>query len=519
MKVRRYRVLVTALFLTALAGALAGCAAEQAEETPSAVQLEAPGNFTLTERELSWDAVPHAAMYAIEFSEEHYTTRQTYYVLPELTGEVTVRVMAYGDGIDYLYSEWAEYRYVNIVEEPTAALKYTVLPDGSGVEVTRLYSDVNRGLEGRIYIPDYYNGMPVTRIADLAFSLDTLWYDTATGEGCNTVTMGVRLPKYLKEIGEDAFACCTALTEIEIPDSVESIGAWAFNRCISLKQVDLPAGLQRIEGAVFNSIAVEEIEIPETVTYIGRSAFIGCVNLTEIVIPDSVTEIGDDAFNSCERLMTITMSDHIETMGSEIFEGTAWYDAQPDGFVMLGEILYRLKGDRIREVTSLPEGTKYLAGGVFYKCQQLERVDLSGELGLTWLGEDMFYMCTGMKEIVFPADLTELLPGTIAQCGRLEEIVIPGSVKRIADFAMERAGMAALRGTGTFRGIFYGGTQEEWDAIEIEESAEVLDEEKYVRYYYSESEPETNAEGTAYAGNYWRYVDGVPTAWIWKDER
>lgn len=100
---------MTALFLTALAGALAGCAAEQAEETPSAVQLEAPGNFTLTERELNWDAVPHAAMYAIEFSEEHYTTRQTYYVLPELTGEVTVRVMAYGDGIDYLDSEWAEY--------------------------------------------------------------------------------------------------------------------------------------------------------------------------------------------------------------------------------------------------------------------------------------------------------------------------------------------------------------------------------------------------------------------------
>ena len=267
-------------------------------------------------------------------------------------------------------------------------------------------------------------------------------------------------------------------------------------------EVDLPAGLQRIEGAVFNSIAVEEIEIPETVTYIGRSAFIGCDNLTEIVIPDSVTEIGYRAFQNCERLEKITMSNKIEKMGFEVFDDTAWYNAQPDGFVMLGDILYRLKGDGIREVTSLPEGTKYLAGGVFYKCQQLERVDLSGELGLTWLGEDMFYMCTGMKEIVFPADLTELLPGTIAQCGRLEEIVIPGSVKRIADFAMERAGMAALRGTGTFRGIFYGGTQEEWNAIEIEESAEVLDEEKYVRYYYSESEPETNAEWRKWSEEY-----------------
>lgn len=32
-------------------------------------------------------------------------------------------------------------------------------------------------------------------------------------------------------------------------------------------------------------------------------------------------------------------------------------------------------------------------------------------------------------------------------------------------------------------------------------------------YYYSETEPELNSDGTAYDGNYWRYVDGVPTVW------
>ena len=52
--------------------------------------------------------------------------------------------------------------------------------------------------------------------------------------------------------------------------------------------------------------------------------------------------------------------------------------------------------------------------------------------------------------------------------------------------------------------VYYGGTPEEWEKIRISE----LDDEllSATRYYYSEKQPTE-------AGNYWRYVDGVPTAW------
>ena len=511
---RRVRFLVTLLFLLTLAGAVVGCAAEQEEDRSSAVRLETPGNLTLTGRELSWNVVLHAEGYVIEFLGERHPTKQNYYGLPELTGEVTVRVIACGDGFDYLDSEWAEYHYVNIVEEATAALKYTVLPDGIGLEVTRLYSDVNRGLEGRIYIPDYYNGMPVTRIADMAFCEDTLWVDLETGKGCNTVTTSVRLPKYLKEIGEDAFARCIALEEIEIPDSVETIGGAAFNRAISLKRIKLPAGLQRIERGTFLGTGIDELEIPETVTYIGRGAFSGCLNLSEVVIPDSVTEIDFQAFKYCEKLEAITMSKNIKKMGPEAFHDTAWYNAQPDGFVVLrGDILYSLKGDSIREVTALPEEVKYLAGGVFYYRQQLERVDLSSERGLTWIGDNYFYRCIMLKEVILPPDMTGLPEDMFSNCGRMELIVMPSSVKVIGKYAFDGTGSYA-RMTGTFRGLFYCGTQEEWEDIEIGiGNNDVLKNDLRYCYFYSETEPETNAEGTAYSGNYWRYVDGTPTAW------
>jgi hypothetical protein len=33
------------------------------------------------------------------------------------------------------------------------------------------------------------------------------------------------------------------------------------------------------------------------------------------------------------------------------------------------------------------------------------------------------------------------------------------------------------------------------------------------RYYYSETEPALNEDGTDYDDNYWRYVDGAVVVW------
>ena len=64
--------------------------------------------------------------------------------------------------------------------------------------------------------------------------------------------------------------------------------------------------------------------------------------------------------------------------------------------------------------------------------------------------------------------------------------------------------------------ILYKGTLEDFENIEI------IDENfyggslypvYYVLYTYSEVEPELNADGTAYDGLYWRYVNNEPVIW------
>jgi len=64
--------------------------------------------------------------------------------------------------------------------------------------------------------------------------------------------------------------------------------------------------------------------------------------------------------------------------------------------------------------------------------------------------------------------------------------------------------------------VYYKGTVDEWLEISIDYTNHPL--RIATRYYYSESEPALNSNGTAYDGNYWRYVDGVATPWVYTKE-
>ncbi|HXJ55134.1 MAG TPA: leucine-rich repeat domain-containing protein, partial [Verrucomicrobiae bacterium] len=80
------------------------------------------------------------------------------------------------------------------------------------------------GPGGAVAIPDTINGMPVTRIGDLAF------YNY-------TRLTSVTIPNSVTNIGDYAFAGCTNLTSVTIPNSVTSIAGLAFWNCSSLTEV------------------------------------------------------------------------------------------------------------------------------------------------------------------------------------------------------------------------------------------------------------------------------------------
>ena len=79
----------------------------------------------------------------------------------------------------------------------------------------------------------------------------------------------------------------------------------------------------------------------------------------------------------------------------------------------------------------------------------------------------------------------------------IENIVIPKSVTLIKYDVFDS--------TTNLSTVFYMGTEEDWNAIDIEKDGNLYLIEA-TRYYYSENQP--TAEG-----NYWHFVNGIPTIW------
>ena len=313
----------------------------------------------------------------------------------------------------------------------------------------------------------------------------------------------------LTTIGNYAFEDCTNLTSITIPDSVTTIGYNAFDYCIRLTDVYYTGDIASWCGISFGNnyanpkhyadnlyiggnLVEGELIIPSSVTTIGESAFWNCDSLTSIVIPDSVTTIGDYAFYYCRNLTSVTIGKGVTTIASLAF-GECYHIAEVYNYSSL----------------NISKGS----GDYGYVAYYALDVYTTNEPSKLTTDENGFVIHTNgdvktlvnhigtAREITIPDSVTTIGDFAFYYCGSLTSIVIPDSVTDIGMYAfycdMCGCWMRGMR-------VYFTGTEEQWNAISIGSSNDHLT--NATRYYYSEDEPTTS-------GNYWHYVDGVPTKW------
>ena len=247
------------------------------------------------------------------------------------------------------------------------------------------------------------------------------------------------------------------LTTIEIPSKIDDvniteIGAAAFNNCDKLTSISIPNSVTKIgNNAFYYCSELTEITIPASVELIDYCAFMNCGKLTSIELPSKLTEVANGLFNGCSGLTSIAI---------------------PNSVTKIGDY-------------------------AFYRCSSLTTFTIPSDV--TSIGSYAFQDCSKLASISIPSKVATIGEKAFRGCSNLTEIMIPSSVTSIGQYVFKECGKLAT--------VFYGGTETEWKSITIDKN----NSEFYgaTRYYYVEIEADVPADG----GNYWHYVDGVPTIW------
>ncbi|MCD8066450.1 MAG: leucine-rich repeat domain-containing protein, partial [Oscillospiraceae bacterium] len=291
-------------------------------------------------------------------------------------------------------------------------------------------------------------------------------------------------------IGESAFYRCSSLTSVTIPSSVTSIGKAAFASCGSLTEIEVSDSNETycsVDGVLFAKDTTELIcypagktatsyTIPDNVSTIEDYAFFACDALTNVTVPSGVAYIGYAAFAYCHYLESITIPDSVTYIGERVF---GWCSSLAE-ILVSAENSYYSSVDGVlfnKSATEfvcypadkgttyvIPDGVLTIGNWAFEGRTNLTSVTIPNSV--TSIGKYVFWGCYGLTSVTLPDSVTSIGNYAFIDCSNLTSITITNSVTTI--------GYGAFSSCSSLSDVYYGGSETEWNAIEISSGNEYL---------------------------------------------
>lgn len=263
------------------------------------------------------------------------------------------------------------------------------------------------GLENNIVIPSHINGLPVTSIADGAFS-------------DNKTIVSVEVPETIKMIGSSqgsgVFFNCTSLKNIKLNTGIENafIGASAFGNCLSLTSITIPENYINIYDKAFSGCSSLQNVDWVTSSYadqeLANSVFSGCKALKVVNLPGNLCSIGNFAFKDCTSLTSVNIPEGTEKIGEGAFE--------KDEALASVSIPSTMQEIGSSEEIDVSEGI-----GAFADCSNLSSVTLTVGKDYAFIGSRTFSNCESLTEITVPGNYMTIYPYAFENCKNLKSFV------------------------------------------------------------------------------------------------
>ena len=279
-----------------------------------------------------------------------------------------------------------------------------------------------------LVFPGEFDGLPITTIADSAFS-------------GNTNLVSVVLPEGLTTIGESAFQNCSNLSSVSLPSTLVLVGASAFNDCGNLEDIIVPAGLTDIQNLVYDN-GISNITLHATDLDVIKSL---CDQINQYALNIQTVAVIVDKFEAVSTYCEAEgYSFTLEIIWSLEPLNQTWnfeYNSETDSYTVSNyhgdsvATLYipgeyngkpvtkigELYGNSTTTRIVLPEGIVVIGGYAFRGMTSLTNINIPSTV--TTIEYDAFGHCDSLSSITFPASLKEIFFNPFTYCNSLTNVV------------------------------------------------------------------------------------------------
>jgi len=203
---------------------------------------------------------------------------------------------------------------------------------------------------------------------------------------------------------------------------------------------------------------ITNVVICEGVTHIGDYAFYKLINLNTVAIPASVASIGDYAFGDCDNITQIVNA----SISPQVIPASAFTILNTKSCILMvyaGSVDDYNNNDEWKKynIMAIPEGTTgllswelingtliisgdgampdYTSSFVPWNVHKSSITSVKINFGVTSIGNNAFFGCTGLKSIIIPESVTSIGEYAFNNCPSLSSVVFPESLNNISDWA------------------------------------------------------------------------------------